>query len=1101
MKYLNLIALALLFTVSTVFAQTKVSGTVKSESGDPLIGANIVVKGSVPLVGTASDAEGNYQIDVPQGYTVLVFSYTGYTEQEKEISGQASIDVILSEGVMKDDVIVTALGVSRQEKVLGYAVSSLSGDEISGSNTPNMINAISGKISGVQVTSSSGAAGAASRIIVRGQSTFDGNNEALMVVDGVRISNAENHSERSLGGVANSNRAIDINPNDIESITVLKGAAASALYGAEGSKGVVIITTKKGKSTKELKNGIAVDFNSTYTISQVNKLPELQKKWAQGTGWYSADGVTPEYFGPETGWPTSWGPSIDSLRYDGATDYDYDVNGRIVGQSDPTATSQAVTPYDNLSSFFRNGNMWRNDLAVSGGGDVATYRLSFSNLSENGVIPNNSFGKTNVGLSSTAKFLKDKLKLSTTINYTNSGGTRIQQGSNISGLMLGLLRTPATFDNTGGVDDPVNNSASYYRSNGRQRNYRGGGGYDNPFWTVNNTLFNDRVNRVFGSFQAAYKFSDLLTISTNIGTDVYSDHRTQEFELYSRAFPGGRVMDDQYNFKNIDAYLNVSGTKTFAEKHSLSYNLGINHYETYLQNTLVIGDGLAFPGFVHLANTSSVSTVNSTSRQRNFGFFGNIEYGFNNMLYLTVTGRNDFLSSLISYDRDFKAADVSVFYPSVSTSFVFSEIIPQNKILSFGKLRLSFAQVGGGAPGAYLTSTAFTTPANGTINAIADGWTNGIIFPFNGLTGFTYNSLAGNGTLQPSLTTDFETGLDLRFLNGRIRLDASFYTRTSKNQIISIAIAPSTGFQRAVLNNGTLSTTGVDLELNTTPVKTKGFSWDLGVNFTKWNTIVKDLPDNVEYQYLDGFTGSSIYNIEGQRYGVIQGGAFMRANDAAGTGYDVNLPYNPDGALIIGADGYPMVDPLERVLGDPNPDFLMGITNTLCYKGVELSFLFDIKQGGDMWNGTKGALTYFGMSKLTENRDMPFQDPATGSLTFTGFNEAGAPVTSTVLADENWYTGNGGGFGDVAEGFIEDASWYRLRQLSLTYNFTPKMLEKTPLRGLSIGFVGRNLLLFTPYTGIDPETSLVGSSSNGQGLDYFQLPNTRSFAISLGVKF
>jgi TonB-dependent SusC/RagA subfamily outer membrane receptor len=248
MKYLNLIALALLFTVSTVFAQTKVSGTVKSESGDPLIGANIVVKGSVPLVGTASDAEGNYQIDVPQGYTVLVFSYTGYTEQEKEISGQASIDVILSEGVMKDDVIVTALGVSRQEKVLGYAVSSLSGDEISGSNTPNMINAISGKISGVQVTSSSGAAGAASRIIVRGQSTFDGNNEALMVVDGVRISNAENHSERSLGGVANSNRAIDINPNDIESITVLKGAAASALYGAEGSKGVVIITTKKGKN-------------------------------------------------------------------------------------------------------------------------------------------------------------------------------------------------------------------------------------------------------------------------------------------------------------------------------------------------------------------------------------------------------------------------------------------------------------------------------------------------------------------------------------------------------------------------------------------------------------------------------------------------------------------------------------------------------------------------------------------------------------------------------------------------------------------------------------------------------------------------------------
>jgi TonB-linked SusC/RagA family outer membrane protein len=1098
MKYLNLVILALLMSIGTMMAQTTVTGTVSDEDGEPIVGANVLVKGSVPVIGATTDLDGKYSLDVPETYKSLTFSFVGYSTQEVEINGQKVIDVTLTEGVEVDDVVVTALGVSRGEKALGYAVSTLDGEEVSGANTTNMLNGMTGKISGVQITNASGSAGSSARIVVRGQTSFNGNNEALIVVDGVRINNSESHSERSLGGVNNSNRGIDINPNDIESISVLKGAAATALYGAEGARGVVIITTKRGKGSKSLKNGIAVDFNSTLTFSQVNKLQELQSRYAQG--------ISGTYLGPETGFLASWGPSIDTLRYDGATDYDYDPNGRIVGVSDSNATSNQVVPYDNLSSFFQTGTAFRNDLTVSGGGEVASYRLSFSNLNEGGIVPNNDFNRTNIGLSSNASFLDKKLTLGTSINYINSGGTRIQQGSNISGLMLGLLRTPVTFDNSGGVDDPVNDPASYYTPGGTQRNYRGGGGYDNPYWTVNNTLFNDRVNRVFGSFQAAYKFHDWATLSTNIGTDVYSDNRVQDFEIGSRAFPGGRIIDDQINYRNIDAYVNLSGTGYFGEKHSLSYNVGMNHYEVYTQNTTTIGDGLAFPGFVNIANASSITASNSISRERNFGVFASLEYGYSNFLYFTATARNDWLSSLVAYDADGNIAssggDVSVLYPSLSSSFIFSELLPQNNILSFGKLRASFAQVGGGAPGAYQTSTAFTTNATGTINQLGDGYTNGILFPFNGLTGFTFNALAGNPTLTPSRTTDLEGGLDLRFLGGRVNLDVSVYNRVSRNQIIAVSVAPTTGFQRAVFNNGVLTTNGVDLELNTTPVKTKDFVWNLNMNFTKWNSVVTDLPDNVENQYLDGFTGTSILNIEEERYGVIVGGAWMRANDEDGTGYDEALPYNPEGALILDSiSGYPLVDPIQRVIGDPNPDFLMGITNTFNYKGLELSFLIDIKQGGDMWNGTNGALTFFGMSKLTEDRDLPTADPASGSLNFEGFDQAGNPVSRTVLADENWYLGNGGGFGDVAEHFVEDASWVRLRQLSLTYNFSQKLLEKSPLRGLSISFIGRNLLLFTPYTGIDPETSLVGSGSNGQGLDYFQMPNVRTFAFSLGVQF
>ena len=1113
MKKLLLVFAMFLFGAGAILAQRTVSGTVTDENGEPLIGASVLVKETT--TGTVTDIDGQFTVDVPEGATTLVVSYTGYSTEEVALGASNVIDITLKEGVTLETAVVTALGIQRDEKAIGYAVQQVNGDDISSANTVSVLDALSGKAAGVQITQASGAAGAASRIVLRGQTSFNGNNEALMVIDGVRIDNSENHSERSLGGVAVSNRAMDINPDEIESVTVLKGAAATALYGVDGARGVIVITTKKGKKG----TGVSVDYSTDYTISEVSLLPRFQNKYVQG--------VSGTWLGPETGWPLSWGPLADTLFWDGS-DYDYDKNGRIVGASDPSAQTP-FTPYDPAHDFFQRGTMWSHNLALSGGGDNATYRFSFGRTDQSGIVPKNEFERTNLGLSSTADFFDNRLHATTSINYINSGGRRIQQGSNISGLGLGLYRTPISFDNGNGLDDPEDDPSSYYLPNGRQRNYRGGGGYDNPYWVINNAPFRDEVNRVIGTMRLAYDFSPWATLSTTIGTDFYSDVRKQVYEIFSRSYPTGTIIDDEWNYRQVDAYLNLSGGGDLGEDFSLGYNLGGNLFQYNEKNLYTQGDGLNFPGFTELANTTSITTINTIDRQKTLSLFGSVDLGFRNFLYLTLTGRNDWISTLIVPTKDFNASDIGVFYPSASLSFVFSELMEGADWLSFGKLRLSYAQVGGGAPGSFLTSNIFIAPqSSGFIYSLNDGWTNGIFFPFNGVAGFTLNPLKGSESLVPSTTTDYEVGLDLRFLNGRVGIDATYYTRESKDQILTIPIDNATGFQRAVLNSGKLSTVGQEVVLSLTPVQTPNFSWNLQANFSHWNTYVDELAEGVTNQYLDGFTGTGVYNLAPEdpdnkdtryEYGQLFGNPFQRVNTDNGT-FDPDMPFNPNGALIIddsgspdpyAADynpnyGYPIADPIARVIGNPNPDWLLGINNTLTYKNLSLSFLFDIKQGGDMWNGTEGAITYFGTAEGTQDRDplnadgLPDYENATH--VFEGVLASnGAANTIAVPLDENWYTGNGGGFGSVSEHFIQDASFYRLRLLSLSYRFNNDWLANTPLRDLQLSFTGRNLLLWTPYNGIDPETSLAGSSTNGQGMDYFQMPGTKSYAIGLNVKF
>ncbi|NOQ71895.1 MAG: SusC/RagA family TonB-linked outer membrane protein [Crocinitomix sp.] len=1092
MKRKFLLMCCLMAVQIVVYGQRKISGTVSSSEDDSGI-VGVVIKIVGTATGTFTDELGRYELQVPDGADSLKFTFVGMEPVFKKIGTGGTIDVVMEPLSMLDEVVVTALGIKRDEKSLGYAVSQVSGDELRGANQTNLVSALAGNVAGANVTQASGTAGGSSRVVLRGFTSLTGDNEALFVIDGVKINNDQLNSEskgNATDGVANSNRGIDLNPDDIESITVLKGGAASALYGIDGANGVILITTKKGQANPN--GGLTVSAGTSLSFSQVNKLPATQSTYSQGSAWYSGDGLTPEHLAPETGWLTSWGPAYTDLVWDGEA-YDYDNNGAIALKSDlPGGTP--VTPYDNVNNFFRTGVTTRNNVSISGGGETATFRFSVSDTRESGIVPNNTFGKTNVSLVSGIKLMDNKLNITTSANYINSGGVRIQQGSNLSGVMLGLMRTPITFDNANGSADPVNDPTVYTLADGSQRNFRGGGGYDNPWWTVNNNPFTDNVNRFLGNFQTSYKFSDYLTVSTNLGLDTYTDRRQQVYAINSRANPAGKIIEETYNVLQTDAYLLFSGG-TYLDKKGdldLQYQVGFNAFSYSLNNLYTEGTDFGFIGFSHLSNAGTLNSIRNVDQYRSVSGFASANLGYKKFLYLTVTGRQDYDSRFLVPGEEVAMSDIGFFYPSVSTSFVFSELLglKNNSAFSFGKIRASWARVAKAPSSVYATSTTYA-PVVG-VNNIADGWTNGI-----STTGYLLDNVAGNPLLLPEISDEFEIGTALNFWNRRLSIDVSYYNRQTESAIVPATVSGATGYTVIFLNTGSLTTNGLDVAISGTPIQTKNVKWTIGANFSKYKTIVNELSDGLDQLFLGGFTGTGVYHIPGQEFGQIYGGVFLR--DDAG-----NMIINDDPTSFL--YGYPLASSELEVIGNPNPDFLLGITNRLRVADFTLSFLFDMKVGGEMWNGTQGAMTFFGTSANTENRDIPGAETtvfegiaghvdADGNVVTSGTNDV------LVGLNEDWYTDNGGGFGSVAEHFIQDASTYRLRNASLSYAVPAKKLVGNALSEVRFTLSGNNLLLFTPYEGIDPETSLLGSSSNGQGLDYFNMPNTRSVTFGINVKF
>jgi len=1078
MKKLLLLLGVFLLSTSFMFAQKTITGKVTSKSdGSSLPGVAVLVKGKT--TGTITDADGNYKLTVPEATTTLVFSFVGMTKQEVEIGTQTSINVVMeTASTVLEGIVVTALGISKQEKALGYSVQQVSGDVISQSDNTNVVNSLGGKVAGVQVTNSSGAAGSSSYITIRGSHSVLGENQPLFIVDGVPIDNSQSSSNGSLvDGVALSNRAIDINPDDIAAISVLKGGAATALYGLRAANGVVMISTKKGKTTGA--NKINVTYNSSVSFDKVNKLPEVQTKFGQGDGG--------QWLGPETKCSTSWGPKLDTCAYSNGPlaanqdpynfgYYDWDKNGLIVGKNDPTSNGKAVTPYDNLKNFFQTGVSYNNDLSLSGGNESSTYYFSMSNSTSKGIIPLNTFDKTTVKIAGDTKLSK-KISTSGSVNYINSGGYRIQQGSNMSGLMLGLLRTPVTFDNANGYSDPANTPDAYtFIKDGyvsQPRTYRGFGKYDNPYWTVNENPYRDDVNRIIGNFAVVYNPLEWLNFTYRLGNDWYTDKRKGDFAIGSAAFPTGQIMlDNQYNMDiNSDFICNISRNITNDIKSNLT--LGQNMYQTKFHQTYVQGDQLALPDFYNISNALTVQSKEFIDQKRTAAFYGDLGLDYKSMVFLDVTGREEWTTTL---SKPF-------FFPSASLGFVFTELpsLVKNSVLSFGKVRASYANVANDAP--TLQSLNYYSSA-----AFLDGWTTGISFPFEGQTGYMIDPTLGNAGLKPEEMRSLEFGTELKFFKNRLGIDFTYYNNKNQNVILDVPVAGSSGYAAKLMNAATMVNKGIEAMLDVTPVKTKDWEWNMLFNFTKNNNMVVALAPGVDNVYIGGFTGSEIRAVVGQPYGEIYGTDWVK--DGSG-----NIVINDD--PTSSSYRQPMMSETEVSLGNTQAKWLLGITNTLKYKNVSLSFLVDIKAGGVMWNGTKGALDYFGTAKNTETRgDSIIMTGVQGHYDSHGTLITNGTNTMYTIRDENWYTGVGGGFGGPTSQFVEKANWVRLRQITLSYSLGDNIVKKTGFKAISVYFTGKNLWLKTPYTGVDPETSLFGSH-NAQGIDYFNMPSTKTFTFGI----
>lgn len=1043
MKKTMFTLLMLVLGLSAAMAQRSISGTVVDAKSEPLIGASVLIQGTSS--GTVTDVNGAFQLNVPEG-SVLVISYTGYVTRTVELGASNTVSVVLeSDQKVLDEVIVTAMGITRSERSLSYGVSQVGGDDIVKSGEVNAIQGLAAKAPGVQIIGSGGTPGASSKILIRGNRSFTGNNQPLIIVDGIPYDNATNTSvardypfNPNLQGVNNSNRALDLNPNDIESVNLLKGPAATALYGSRAANGVLQITTKKGSKSKDRFN---VSFNSSIDIAQVNKLPKLQTKYAQGTGGGVADANNPGTIkdqgnfvtyvpGVSNGTASSWGP--------------------LIGSGDP----RYARSFDNYDNFFRTGYTYDNGISFAGGNDITNFRVSYGNTSQSGIVPNTKLNRNSVRINAqtgTATF-----KVTGGVAYANTSGLKGQNGSNLSGAMLALTRMPSSFDILGGTGEN-----KYTEADGSQHRFIVN--YDNPLWSAENNEYRDVVNRLTGNIGLQYTPNPWFSVSYKLGADNYNTQVKQNWAIGSNnTNPFGEIQENTINWLEINSDLVFSFKKNLGDKFDLGLNLGNNLNVRQSKDLYTRGSNLTIPNFYNLSNASVFYASEFSQERRIAGLFGDLSIGFMDMLFLNAAARHDWASTFGKTNRE-----NGFFYPSLGLSFIFTELLPKNDILTYGKLRASISRAGN-EPSPYNTRTYYTQPF------FTDGFTDGLGLPYNGNTGFGLGATLGDSELSPEITTAFELGTELKFMNNRFGLDLTYYNQKSEDLLLFRPVASSSGFSQIFTNAGAMRNTGFEIGLNADIIRGNKISWNVGINWAKNVNEVLSLADGVdEIDIESAFASIGSFAIVGQPYGALYGTKWER---------DAN------GSLIFGANGRPKIAAERGNLGNPYPDWLMGITSGLNVYGVNLSILFDIRQGGVLWGGTYARLNNIGMTEESANRSQFYP--------VSGVNEAGEPITVEMTPDTyfRYFKGDNGG---ATENSVYDGSWLRLRELSLSYDFSIKKYINT----LTVFATGRNLWLKTDYPGVDPETSLTGAGSNVGGFDYFNMPGTKSYQFGIRVGF
>ena len=1008
--------LVLIATSSWAQSQT-ISGKVTDENNDALPGVNILLQRTT--IGTVTDIEGNYAIAVQGDSPVLVFSSVGYQAQTIEVGDQSTVDVTMTPDMrqLNEVVVTTAFGVEQEKKSLGYAVQDVAGEELAETTRPSVIESLQGRVAGVNVTSTNGLPGSSNSIVIRGGTSLDGNNQPLFVVDGIPIDNTTLNGEFLFSNSPNRNfdytsRGSDINPDDIESVTVLKGPAAAALYGIDASNGAVVITTKKGKAGKSV-----ITYNNDFRLENITRFPDRLKTYNTGT-----EGVTNQTTRAHWGAPIADGTPV----------------------------------YDNIGDFFQTGFTQNHSLGLSGGSENLTYRASADLLNQGGTVPNTGYDRNSFRLNVTSK-ASERLSLTASANYIKSVADRTSKGS--GSLYENTLLWPVT-----------DNMSNYLNPDGTPRRFFSNGedNFDNPYFTAYKNINSDETDRFLLNGSLDYQLLNWLSVTGRIGADVYNtlgltaydDESFQRYPNRSTADAvGGLMAEYEARSRLVNSFLLLNANKTFGDFNT-SLTLGHNLEDRTYRVDSRYGENILVPDLYTITNTQQDTREISVSgyRRRLIGVFGDFRIDYKNMIFLNATARNDWSSTLPQKNNSF-------FYPSISTSMVLSELLDfdVNSPITFLKLRASYAQVGKDAP------PHRTQPSLDEFTRTGGGFAVGFFGP--------------NPDIKPESTSSYEFGLDLRLFQNRLGVDATYYHVKSEDQIVSPRLSYATGYILQLVNAGAIENKGLEIMLNGDIVSGAAFRWNAIANFSLNRNQVLSLPGDFEEFYL-----SDTWLAGNARGGYVPGKSFYTI-----TGNSREI--NEAGQLIIGEDGYPVENTGFTEIGNRQPDFTLGFTNTLEYQGFRLSFLLDIRKGGDVYNATARSLTFAGLHPSTANRGE--------TIIFEGVTETGEVNTVEAVLDQDYY--RTGSRGQMESLYVEkDINWLRLRDITLAYEFPKTLLENTFLSQASVHVTGNNLLLFSNYSGADPDVNGLNASgrgSNAGGFDYFSLAAPVVYSAGLKVTF
>ncbi|MBL4652746.1 MAG: SusC/RagA family TonB-linked outer membrane protein [Flavobacteriales bacterium] len=1058
-----------LFSFTQVVGQTIITGQVISTSDSTTIpGVTVKVKGGT--VGTATDMDGKFSLAVPIDADTLQFSFIGFKSIDEAIAGRIQINVSMVENSEQlDEFVVTALGISKEKKALGYAVAEVKVDDMTKARDANVMNTISGKVAGVQVSKTSGGPGSSSRIVIRGNKSISKSNQPLFVVDGVPMDNENRGGAGMWGGIDYGSPISDINPDDIESVTILKGPNAAAIYGSRAAFGVVLITTKKGTS----RNGIGVSFNSTTSFEFADIQKKFQNEYGAGTNGSfeyetQANGDSLPYFNT-THLAKSWGPKMEDQEY-----VDWDGVTR-------TYSAQP----DNYKDFFQVGNTLTNSLSLDGGNELATFRLSYTNLKNRGIVPNTKFERNSVSLRTSAKLSK-KLTADGKVNYIRQDAeNRLNQAdSRGAGRHYNFLPRNVSDESLQDYKDADGNEKVWYSPWAWQ---------SNPYWVMNENQNKDWRDRIVGFASVNYQIFDWLSLNARTGLDTYNERRQNTTASGSKANSFGDHQESWLNFTERNTDFLFVADKKLSKKIGLSGNFGGNRMYQSFESISIRNQKLSIPGFYNVFYYDDVNdlTLNADNygltEKRINSLYGSLQIAYSNYLFLDFTGRNDWSSTL-------PVANNSYFYPSASLSFVITDALGMSsKLLEFAKIRGSYAKVGSdGNP--YLTQVTYVQ--GGSFNAQP-------LF-------YTARTLALTD-LKPEQTTSLELGADLRLLSSKINIDFTYYRSKSTNQIIpSFPVSAASGYSTAVINAGEIQNNGIELMLNLVPMEKKNLGWEVNFNFAKNQNKVVALAEGVDNLVLGEQWGATIEARPGNAYGDIVGYGIKR---------------DDSGNKLVDQNGMYIRSDTTTVLGNINPDFLLGISNEVRYKSISLSFLIDMKIGGDIYSASNMyAHGYSGTVEQTlEGREEWYASEdarraagkteaeweATGGYLAEGVYEEGAEqngeniggqANETYVNPENYWGQFSNWGNEIHEPHVYDASYVKLREVSIGYQIPKKIVKKVKLNSASFSIVGRNLwLIYSGTPNIDPEAAY--NNGNGQGVEYGTYPIARSIGFNINATF